>query len=72
MDRRVEFVNKTVDATCVIVDCPARGDGDGPAKSKQSDRRQFRRITYRQASLTTFYGPKQEDLPLKKKSKESH
>ncbi|XP_025991098.1 protein unc-80 homolog isoform X11 [Solenopsis invicta] len=49
-----------------------RGDGDGPAKSKQSDRRQFRRITYRQASLTTFYGPKQEDLPLKKKSKESH
>lgn len=72
MERRVEFVNKTVDATCVIIDCPARGDGDEPAKSKQSNRRQFRRITYRQTSLATFYGPKQEDFPLKKKSKESH
>lgn len=71
MERRVESVNNTIRRD-MIIDYPARRDSDEPTKSEQFDRRRFWRIPYRQASLTTFYGTKQEDFPLTKKSKESH
>lgn len=63
---RDKTVNARWSSTVLI-----RRDSDQPAQSAQSDRRWFR-ITHRQASLTTFYGSKQEDFPSKEESKGSY
>lgn len=49
--------------------CPVRGDCNESIEPEQSERRQFRRVPSRQASIATLHGSKQEDVPAEKESK---
>lgn len=49
--------------------CSVRGDCNESIEPEQSERRQFRRVPSRQASIATVHGSKQEDVSSEKESK---